>query len=104
MHKNRKRFQALVFAAAIILAAVPGAGFTARAAEPEIPAETAYPSEPEMPAENAYPLEPEITAETAYPLEAEETAADAVDGIALPAVSLSQEESVMGKPLQKTTQ
>ena len=97
MHKNRKRFQALVFAAAIILAAVPGAGFTARAAEPEIPAETAYPSEPEMPAENAYPLEPEITAETAYPLEAEETAAAAVDGIALPAVSLSQEESVIGE-------
>ena len=97
MHKNRKRFQALVFAAAIILAAVPGAGFTARAAEPEIPAETAYPSEPEMPAENAYPLEPEITAEIAYPLEAEETAAAAVDGIALPAVSLSQEESVIGE-------
>ena len=97
MHKNRKRFQALVFAAVIILAAVPGAGFTARAAEPEIPAETAYPSEPEMPAENAYPLEPEITAETAYPLEAEETAAAAVDGIALPAVSLSQEESVIGE-------
>ena len=97
MHKNRKRFQALVFAAAIILAAVPGAGFTARAAEPEIPAETAYPSEPEMPAENAYPLEPEITAETAYPLEAEETAADAVDGIALPAVSLNQEKSVFGE-------
>ncbi|MBE6001546.1 MAG: hypothetical protein E7239_09210 [Sarcina sp.] len=97
MHKNRKRFQALVLAAAIILAAVPGTGFTARAAEPEIPAETAYPLEPEIPAETAYPSEPEIPAETAYPLEAEETAADAVDGIALPAVSLNQEESVFGE-------
>ena len=97
MHKNRKRFQALVLAAAITLAAVPGTGFTARAAEPEIPAETAYPLEPEIPAETAYPSEPEIPAETAYPLEAEETAADAVDGIALPAVSLNQEESVFGE-------
>ena len=97
MHKNRKRFQALVLAAAITLAAVPGTGFTARAAEPEIPAETAYPLEPEIPAGTAYPSEPEIPAETAYPLEAEETAADAVDGIALPAVSLNQEESVFGE-------
>ena len=121
MHKNRKRFQALVLAAAITLAAVPGTGFTARAAEPEIPAETAYSSEPKIPAETAYssepemptevaypleaeipagtayPSEPEIPAETAYPLEAEETAADAVDGIALPAVSLNQEESVIGE-------
>ena len=97
MHKNRKRFQALVLAAAITLAAVPGTGFTARAAEPEIPAETAYPLEPEIPAETAYPSEPEIPAETAYPLEAEEIAADAVDGIALPAVSLNQEKSVFGE-------
>lgn len=93
MHKNRKRFQALVLAAAIILAAVPGTGFKARASEPEIPAETAYPSEPEIPAE------------TAYPLEAEETAADAVDGIALPAVSLNQEESVFGEiPAEDNTE
>ena len=97
MHKNRKRFQALVLAAAITLAAVPGTGFTARAAEPEIPAETAYPLEPEIPAGTAYPSEPEIPAETAYPLEAEEIAADAVDGIALPAVSLNQEKSVFGE-------
>ena len=97
MHKNRKRFQALVLAAAITLAAVPGTGITALAAEPEMPTEAAYPLEAEIPAGTAYPSEPEIPAETAYPLEAEETAADAVDGIALPAVSLNQEESVFGE-------
>ena len=68
MHKNRKRFQALVLAAAITLAAVPGTAFAA-AAEPETTVEAQDPS---------------TTEETVF--------TEAGAGIALPEVSLNTEE------------
>ena len=69
MHKNRKRFQALMLAAAITLAAVPGTAFAVWAAEPETTVEAQDPS---------------TTEETVF--------TEAGAGIALPEVSLNTEE------------
>ena len=69
MHKNRKKFQALVLAAAITLAAVPGTAFAVWAAEPETTVEAQDPS---------------TTEETVF--------TEAGAGIALPEVSLNTEE------------
>lgn len=81
MHKNRKRFQALVLAAAITLAAVPGTGFAVLAAEPE------------------------MTEEAQDSSTSEETGlTEAGAGIALPEVSLNTEEnSISGIPGEEST-